>query len=379
MLRGQGTRSYRPFRSGDDPALMDWKLSAKYGRSFVREPTGRVGGAPLVVVDLPPADAPGAGTVLSAAGEAVEAAVREFGTCSLLVVAGGEVVAFRDREADLAALVRLLAFRDDDVREPALPGPRPGRAPPAAARGRAVGLGPVPPARGRAPGEPRRSRADPVRAGGGPRTSPARSERDVVVYSAGAGDPGHLALIGAAVRRHGRRLRVLLLPAQPGRGRGARAVRHGGGALMDAARVAPDRGHRRRGGRGLARARPRPRPRRARGPARGRSRLGLLDRVRRPVSCVLCLGEAFAVGLGTAAPVLGVLAQPLIAALVVGTEDRTAFALAAVAATAAAGGVLLFRHTLVPLLVVAALAAVVVLALAGLEAWMRRRFSGEHA
>jgi len=91
---------------------------------------------------------------------------------------------------------------------------------------------------------------------------------------------------------------------------------------------------------------------------------------------VLCLGETFAVGLGTAAPVLGVLAQPLIAALVVGTENRTAFALAAVAATAAAAGVLLFRHTLVPLLLVAALAAVFLLALAILEAWLRRRFSG---
>ena len=201
----------------------------------------------------------------------------------------------------------------------------------------------------------------------------------MVVYSAGAGDPGPLALIGAAVSRHGRRLRVLLFRPEPGRGRGARAVRHGGGALMDAARVAPV----------VAIAAgaaavwlvpgldPRPRP--ARRPARGRGRLGRSGPGTAARILLLCLGEAFAVGLGTAAPVLGVLAQPLIAALVVGTEDRTAFALAAVAATAAAGGVLLFRHTLVPLLVVAALAAVFVLALAGLEAWLRRRFSGDHA
>ncbi len=90
---------------------------------------------------------------------------------------------------------------------------------------------------------------------------------------------------------------------------------------------------------------------------------------------VLCLGEAFAVGLAVATPVLGVLAQPVIAVLVVGTEDRRGLLLGAGAATVAAGAMLLVRNTLVPLLVVAAAAAVFVLALAGLEAWIRARFS----
>lgn len=92
---------------------------------------------------------------------------------------------------------------------------------------------------------------------------------------------------------------------------------------------------------------------------------------------VLCMGEAFAVGLASVAPALGVLAQPLIAALVLGTEDRRGLLLAAGAATAAAAGVLFLRHTLVPLLVLAAAVAVFVLALAGLEVWMRGRFSGD--
>ena len=91
---------------------------------------------------------------------------------------------------------------------------------------------------------------------------------------------------------------------------------------------------------------------------------------------VLCMGEAFAVGLGSAAPLLGVLAQPLIAVLVIGTEDRTGLALGGLAATLAAAAVLFFRHTLVPLLALVAVAAVLVLVLAALEAWMRRRFSG---
>lgn len=94
---------------------------------------------------------------------------------------------------------------------------------------------------------------------------------------------------------------------------------------------------------------------------------------------LLCLGEAFAVGLAASSPVLGVLAQPPIAALVVGTEDRPGLLLAAGAATLVAGAMLLFRHTLVPLLVLGAACAVVVLALAGLEAWVRGRFSGGSA
>jgi hypothetical protein len=91
---------------------------------------------------------------------------------------------------------------------------------------------------------------------------------------------------------------------------------------------------------------------------------------------VLCFGEAFAVGLASAAPVLGVLAQPLIAVLVLGTGDRTGLLLGAGAATAGAAAMLLFRHTLLPLLGLVAVAAVLVLVLALAEAWVRGRFSG---
>lgn len=209
VFRGQGTRSYRPFRTGDDPSLVDWKLSAKFGRYFVREPTGRASGAPFVVVDLPPADAPGAGAVLSGAGDAIEAAVREFGACSLLVVAGGEVVLFRDREPDLAALVRPLAFRAGEpagqfyrVRDPFALRQRQRSAEASAAapaRRLAAALRANLAAAVLTPFEREVDRA-----------LGSAEERDVVVYSAGAGDASHLALIGAAVRRRGRHLRVLL-------------------------------------------------------------------------------------------------------------------------------------------------------------------------
>ena len=214
VLRGQGTRSYRPFRAGDDPALVDWKLSAKFGRYFVREPTGQAGGPPLVVVDLPPRDASAADDVLSAAAGAVGAAVAEHGTCSLLAVAGGQVVAFLDREADLAALVRQL--------------------------GALAGVAPAPLFRARDPSSLRQRLRTAERSAGAPdgrlaaalraslagagrspfeqdldRVLAAAGESDVVLYSAGAGDRSHLALLGAAVLRQGRRLRAYLPGPDP--------------------------------------------------------------------------------------------------------------------------------------------------------------------
>lgn len=108
VRRGEGVSGFRPFRRGDDASMVDWKLTAKYGRPFVREPTTEVGTAPLVVVDLPRAETPGAEAVLSAAGDAIEREVREQGRCSLLVITGGEVVAFRYRERDVGMLLSLL-------------------------------------------------------------------------------------------------------------------------------------------------------------------------------------------------------------------------------------------------------------------------------
>jgi hypothetical protein len=90
-----------------------------------------------------------------------------------------------------------------------------------------------------------------------------------------------------------------------------------------------------------------------------------------------CLGEAFAVGLGTATPLLGVLVQPLVAYLAIGHEDRQGLVLGATAATLAAGAVFLYRDTLAPLLLVVAVGAAAVLAFVLVEAWMRARYSGE--
>ena len=109
--RGEGISGFRPFRQGDEPAMMDWKLTAKYGRPFVRESTTQVGSAPLVVVDLPASQSPESSAILSAAGETIERVVREHGQCTLLLIRGGEVIDYRDHEPNLMSLFRLLSLQ----------------------------------------------------------------------------------------------------------------------------------------------------------------------------------------------------------------------------------------------------------------------------
>jgi hypothetical protein len=90
----------------------------------------------------------------------------------------------------------------------------------------------------------------------------------------------------------------------------------------------------------------------------------------------LCLGEAFAVALGTVNPLLGVLFQPAIAGMVIGVEDRRKLVMGAVIITVSAGAVLLVRHMLLPLLALVVGIAVVALCLMGIEAWVQRQLSG---
>ncbi|NLX50178.1 MAG: hypothetical protein GXY82_10005 [Methanospirillum sp.] len=91
---------------------------------------------------------------------------------------------------------------------------------------------------------------------------------------------------------------------------------------------------------------------------------------------LLCTGEAFALGIGLALPVLAVLAQPFLAALAVGTGDRAALVAGGGAATLLAAGFVLAGETLLALLALVAALAAVAVTLAGLEAWAARRLAG---
>lgn len=112
--RGEGVSGFHPFRMGDELSLIDWKLTAKHGKPYVREPTATVSGSPLLVVDLPDPGNPGGTKVLASAGEEIERMLRERGLCNLLVISGGDVIEFLRHERNPRVLFRLLGL---DVHE----------------------------------------------------------------------------------------------------------------------------------------------------------------------------------------------------------------------------------------------------------------------
>jgi len=105
VMKGYGIRAFRDYITGDDPRSIDWKLSAKHGKLFVREYSGTSGKYPLLVMDLPDSAVPCPenlrDTVLGAALEAA----RDMSTgpqgCSLMIISGANLLAFLPNERSL--------------------------------------------------------------------------------------------------------------------------------------------------------------------------------------------------------------------------------------------------------------------------------------
>lgn len=89
---------------------------------------------------------------------------------------------------------------------------------------------------------------------------------------------------------------------------------------------------------------------------------------------VLCLGEAFAVSLGTANPLLGVLFQPVIAGMIC-SSDRSSLALGMMVVAGVAVGVVVFRLTLLLLLALVVVSAGIFIGWMIFEAWTSRQLS----
>ncbi|HJJ34998.1 MAG TPA: DUF58 domain-containing protein [Methanocorpusculum sp.] len=54
LIAGTDTRTMRPFLDGDSPRDLDWKLTSKHGKMYVRLRMDASGGLPALVIDLPP-------------------------------------------------------------------------------------------------------------------------------------------------------------------------------------------------------------------------------------------------------------------------------------------------------------------------------------
>lgn len=107
-LKGYGIRSFRDYTTGDDPRSIDWKLTAKHGRLFVREYSGLSGKHPFLVVDLPDSAAicqeEIRDTLLGSALQAVRTMSREPQGCTLMVISGPNLLMYLPKERSLSRL-----------------------------------------------------------------------------------------------------------------------------------------------------------------------------------------------------------------------------------------------------------------------------------
>lgn len=99
-LKSSGVRSFREYRQGDNVRAIDWKMTARYGTTYVREYTGSEGGTATVVIDLPDDMTAGSEEVFSGLRKALIqriAGIQERRESSrIIVLAGCEIVAIRD-------------------------------------------------------------------------------------------------------------------------------------------------------------------------------------------------------------------------------------------------------------------------------------------
>ena len=112
LVSGLGVRFLREYYAGDNIRNIDWKLSAKFDKLYVREFTGMVNLSPLFIIDLPWSGSPYPvrdfdRMVASVAGS-IEYSVRSFQSVPLLLVSGPNVLSFIAEEKDLEHCMSLL-------------------------------------------------------------------------------------------------------------------------------------------------------------------------------------------------------------------------------------------------------------------------------
>ncbi|MDD1675262.1 MAG: DUF58 domain-containing protein, partial [Methanomicrobiales archaeon] len=111
-IHGQGIRSFRVFQTGDDTRAIDWKLSAKHGKLILREYMGKIGGAPVFVLDMPErlddAAVSAYDRLVAALTSRIESAVREFSRIDVVVLSGARAVRTLSLRRDPRPWYRLL-------------------------------------------------------------------------------------------------------------------------------------------------------------------------------------------------------------------------------------------------------------------------------
>ncbi len=112
VLSGLGIRALREYYAGDDLRRIDWKISAKHDKLFVREYTGIMSLPSLIIVDLPwrgaPYPADEFDRMVAMVAGMVEYSVRTYQYVSVLLVSGPNILHLMADEKDLEHCISVL-------------------------------------------------------------------------------------------------------------------------------------------------------------------------------------------------------------------------------------------------------------------------------
>jgi uncharacterized protein (DUF58 family) len=112
VLSGLGIRALREYYAGDDLRRIDWKLSAKHDKLFVREYAGVMSLPPLIIVDLPwrgaPCPSKDFDRMVAMVAGMVEYCARTYQYVSVLVISGPNILHFMGDEKDLQRCMSVL-------------------------------------------------------------------------------------------------------------------------------------------------------------------------------------------------------------------------------------------------------------------------------
>jgi hypothetical protein len=112
LSSGFGIRALREYYAGDNIRDIDWKLSAKHNKIFIREYTGLVNLPPVLVVDLPwsgqPFSAPEFDRMVATVAGMAEHSVRNYQYVTLILVSGPNILQVIEEEKDLQQGITLL-------------------------------------------------------------------------------------------------------------------------------------------------------------------------------------------------------------------------------------------------------------------------------
>jgi uncharacterized protein (DUF58 family) len=112
VLSGLGVRAIREYYAGDELRRIDWKLTAKHNKLFIREYAGVVNLPPLIIVDLPWRGAPYPDDAFARMVAAVAGLVEHSTTMcqysTVLLISGPNILHFIIEEKDLQRSISAL-------------------------------------------------------------------------------------------------------------------------------------------------------------------------------------------------------------------------------------------------------------------------------